>query len=89
MDDSNLNSTLLAQAVDLSQSQLYRKVKALTGDTPNSFIRNIRLKKGMELLKTTDLNVSEVAYSVGFNDPNYFSKTFHKLFGKSPKVFIK
>lgn len=89
MDDPNLNPEILAKSVHLSQSQLYRKLKALTNDSPNYFIRKIRLRKALELLKKTDMNVSEVAYEVGFNDPNYFSRVFHKEFGKSPSVFNK
>ncbi len=87
IDNPDLNVEFLASTINLSTSQLYRKLKALTDVSPNVFIRNIRLKKGLVLLKTTDLNVSEIAYSVGFNDPKYFSKSFHKLYGKSPMFF--
>ena len=79
----------LGKSVHLSPSQLYRKLKALTGETPNQLIRKIRLHKGLELLKTTDLNIAEIAYSVGFSDPNYFSRMFHKEFGKSPRLLRK
>ena len=60
--------------------------KALTNRTPPQFIRSIRLQKAFELLKTTDLTVSEVAYDVGFSDPNYFSRTFLEEFGTRPSV---
>ncbi len=87
LNDPDLNTEKLCKEVELSQSQLYRKLKALTNETPNAFIRHIRLHKAMELLKTTNLNVSEIAYDVGFNDPAYFSRSFVKLFGNPPSFF--
>ena len=89
IENSDLNVEFLAKTFKLSTSQLYRKIKALTDVSPNVFIRNLRLKKGLVLLKTTDLNVSEVAYAVGFNDLSYFSKSFRKLYGKSPMFYRK
>ena len=68
----------------LSQSQLYRKIKALTDLSTAGFIRNVRLTKGKHLLETTDLTVSEVAYEVGFTSPNYFSDAFLEMFGARP-----
>lgn len=88
LDDPKLGAEDLCQAVKLSQSQLYRKMNALLNQTPNAFIRKIRLHRAMEMLKTTKLNVSEIAYDVGFNDPAYFSRAFHKEFGKSPSYFV-
>ena len=70
----------------MSQPQLYRKIKALTDKSIASHIRSIRLHKGLELLKTTDLSISEVAYDVGFSDPGYFSKTFLQEFGFLPST---
>lgn len=74
----------LERAMQLSQMQLYRKLKALTGQTPSLFIRSVRLRKAMHLLKTTHLNVSEIAYEVGFSDPAYFSRAFKEEFGMPP-----
>jgi signal transduction histidine kinase/DNA-binding response OmpR family regulator len=79
----------LAAAALLSQMQLYRKLKALTGKTPSMFIRSYRLQQGLTLLKRGELNVSEVAYEVGFTDPNYFSRTFQKEFKRNPSSFLK
>jgi len=84
LDDADLAIVHLCRAVGLSHTQVYRKLKALTNKTPGQFIRTIRLQKAMELLKTTEMNVSEVAYEVGFNDPNYFSKVFQQMYGKIP-----
>ena len=79
----------LAQSCEMSQTQVYRKLKALTDKTPSQFIRTIRLKQGKILLENTNLNISEIAYEVGFTDPNYFSRTFQQAFGVSPRDFRK
>ncbi len=86
LSNALFNPTRLSRAVGLSQSQLYRKIKALTNTTPALLIRKIRLDKGMILLKTTDLTVSEIAYEVGFTDPAYFSRTFSQTYGSSPNA---
>ena len=79
----------LAEHVQMSQMQVYRKLKALTGETPSVLIRKTRLQKGKKLLENTDLTISEIAYKIGFSDPNYFSRTFQKEFRKSPRDFRK
>ncbi|MEM6722956.1 MAG: hybrid sensor histidine kinase/response regulator transcription factor, partial [Bacteroidota bacterium] len=79
----------LETQLGLSQMQLYRKLKAVGDTTPNKLIRKIRLEKGLELLKTTDLTISEIAYDIGFSDPNYFSRAFHSAFGHPPSHFRK
>ncbi len=77
----------LGAAMGMSKMQIYRKLKALTNESPSAFIRSIRLQKGKELLETSKLTISEIAYNIGFSDPNYFSKTFQQEFGKSPRNF--
>jgi AraC-like DNA-binding protein len=89
LDDTELSVNDLCRAVRRSNTQVNRKLKALTGKTPSQFIRSIRLQKAVELLKTTDLNVSEIAYEVGFNDPNYFSRSFSEEFGMPPNAIRK
>ena len=84
LDNADFTVAQLCRSLGMSQSQLYRKVKALTNKSIASYIRAIRLQKGLELLKTTDLNVSEVAYEIGFSDPFYFSRTFSQEFGFPP-----
>ena len=64
--------------------QIYRKVKSVTGESINGFIRNIRLQYAAQLLKDSDNRVNEVMYKVGFNSPSYFAKCFKKYFGVSP-----
>ncbi|MEO0584124.1 MAG: tetratricopeptide repeat protein [Bacteroidota bacterium] len=74
----------LCEAVNLARTQVYRKVKALSGKSPTLYIRAIRLEKAKELLQTTHLTISEIAYDVGFNDPGYFTRVFHEVFGQTP-----
>lgn len=88
LSEAEFGVTQLAEAVPMSQMQLYRKLKALTGKTPSLFIRSFRLQKGLELLQKEELNISEIAYEVGFTDPSYFSRVFHKEFGKSPSDYV-
>jgi AraC-like DNA-binding protein len=71
----------------MSHSSMYRKLKSLTNLSLNEFIRKIRLQKSLDMLSDPDLNVSEVAYSVGFSDPKYFSVCFKKTFEISPTEF--
>ncbi|MFT6320789.1 MAG: AraC-like DNA-binding protein [Granulosicoccus sp.] len=84
LDDSNYSVENLAKDMNLSRQQLYRKTKSLTGKSVASYVRLIRLHHGKQLLQTTDLNVSEVAYQVGFSDPSYFSKSYSEEFGYAP-----
>jgi signal transduction histidine kinase/ligand-binding sensor domain-containing protein/DNA-binding response OmpR family regulator len=74
----------LSKSVGISRIHLNRKMNALVNMTTNDFISMVRLKKAAELLKTGKLNISEVAYDCGFNDPRYFSKCFKEFFGKIP-----
>lgn len=89
LDNSEFDTEKLSQAVHLSPSQLYRKLKALTDDTPHSFIQKIRLHQAYDMLTSTDKLIADIAYSVGFNDPNYFSRAFSKEFGESPSFYRK
>ncbi len=87
LDDADFGVPELAGAVHMSQMQVYRKLKALTDQTPSQLIRSIRLQRASELLKNSDLTISEIAYDVGFTDPNYFSRAFQQEFGTSPRDF--
>lgn len=89
MTNSNFDVETLCQAIHLSQPQTYRKIKALTNLSITEFIRNIRLKKAAQLLASGSQSISEVAYEVGFSDPNYFTKCFVKLYGQTPSEFVK
>lgn len=78
----------MGNVVAMSRSNLFRKLKAIIGQTPIEFIYYIRLKHAMELLLERKMNISEIAYEVGFKNPSSFSKSFKKLFGKSPSDFL-
>lgn len=79
----------LCQKVRMSRSQLFRKLKALTGTPPSTYIRKYRLQKSRFLLETTDKNVAEASFAVGFKDPSYFTKLFKEEFGILPGAVIK
>ena len=84
MSNTNLKIEDLGDEVGLSRVQLYRKEKALMGMTPVEILRETRLKRAMQLLKTTDKTVSEIANEVGFATPGYFSSCFKKQYDKYP-----
>ena len=73
----------LAADLGYSRTTLYRKIKMLTGESINGFVRSVKLKKSAQLIRE-GLNVSEAAYSTGFNDLKYFRESFKKLYGKNP-----
>lgn len=84
--ETDLNVEKLADEFNLSRSQLYRKIKSLTGLTANELIRKIRLERAKELLEENGgPSVSEISYNVGFSSPSYFSKCFKAHFGVLPK----
>jgi DNA-binding response OmpR family regulator len=87
LDHSNFGANELAKFLVMSDSQLYRKLKAISNTSTAVFIRKVRLEKGKELLKSSDLSISEIAYATGFNDPNWFSKAFKEEFKQSPTKF--
>jgi len=87
IDDSDLNVKSLSDLVGMNHTNFYRKIKGLTGQTANDFIRTIRLKKAAQLMETGKYNVKEVMFMVGFSNSSYFSKSFKNAFGVSPKDF--
>ena len=76
-----------ARQMKVGRTVFYKKVKDLTGYSPNEYIRILRMKKAAELLQKGDLTVSEVSYKVGINDPFYFSKCFKSQFGVAPSMY--
>lgn len=84
IDNSSFGSKSLANKLMISESQVYKKIKAITGKSTAVYIRSIRLQYALKLLKKTDKTVSEVAYASGFNDPSWFSRVFKEEFGFSP-----
>ncbi|GJM33756.1 MAG: hypothetical protein DHS20C18_27570 [Saprospiraceae bacterium] len=82
--NTDFNLPQLCKAMGVSRAQIYRKIKELTGKSPSIYVRSLRLQKAMELLESTDLNISEIAFEVGFKDLSYFSRSFSEEFGFSP-----
>lgn len=84
IDDEQLSVEVLSGQMHLSRSQLHRKLKALTGYSPNVWVRKIRLQKARQLLEQKAANITEAAYQVGFSNMSYFAKCFREEFGVSP-----
>ncbi len=87
MDDESFSIEELSREVGYSNMHLYRKIKALAGQTPSQFLRTIRLKRAAALLSKESDNVTQIAYSVGFSSLSYFNKCFKEQFGVTPGKF--
>jgi YesN/AraC family two-component response regulator len=85
----DLDVEFLARQVGVSRTQLYRKINALTDMAAKEFVKDIRLKRAAQLLTQNKLNISEIAYEVGFNDISYFRKCFKEKFGMSASKYLK
>jgi len=89
IEETDFNSDELALALGISQRQLYRKLKGITGNTVHEFITKVKMNKAEELLRNSDLSISQIAYKLGFSEPSNFSRTFSKHFGCSPSQYLK
>ena len=85
--DPQLNIDSFAESMGYGRTTFYKKIKRITGTTPNDYIRSLRMNKAAELLKDDRLTVAEVGYQVGIGDPYYFSKSFKNFFGVSPTKY--
>ena len=86
---SNLKVDDFSTNLGLSKSQLYRKVKSITGKSLNSFVKEYRLQKALDLLERQKGNISEIAFETGFNSPAYFSKCFFETYGVLPSRYLE
>lgn len=90
MGNTNFSVSNLADSMAISERNLYRKIKKLTGVTVNEFVREIRLNTAKKLMNNRKYNtVAEIAYAVGFRDPGYFSKVFEDYAGETPSNYMK
>lgn len=89
LDDSNFDVELFATDLGVSTNNVYRKIKALTGQTAKEFIRNQRLKHAAGLLVQQKRSISEIIYMVGFASPSYFTRCFKEFYGCTPKEYIE
>lgn len=87
IDDPDLSLQQLGKDMGMSRSQLHRKVKALTGVSPGTFLRRYRLQRASQLLRDPWRNISEVAFEVGFRSPSHFTKAFREEFGQTPSAY--
>lgn len=88
MDEPDFKVTDLAKKIGMSQTVLYKKIKALTDLSISDFIKSIRLKRSAQLLQSpVKMTIAEIAYMVGFSDPKYFTKEFRKQYGQSPSEY--
>ena len=89
LTDCEFNSETFGKLAKMSRMQLHRKLLAYTGLSTSAFIRSERLKQALQVLQTSDLTISEVAYTVGFSTPTYFMKCFKKTFKKTPSEYLQ
>ncbi|MCF8362725.1 MAG: response regulator [Prolixibacteraceae bacterium] len=87
--EQNLNVEMITNELGISRSQLYKKIKSVANTSVNLFIRTLRMKKAVQLLAEGNMNVTEVAYAVGFDNLPYFSKCFQEEYGISPSKYAK
>jgi AraC-like DNA-binding protein len=83
----NISISELAKNLQCSEGHLFRKFKEFTGETPVGYLNTIRIKQAAFYLKNTNFQINHIAELCGFGDPYYFSRTFHKLTGQSPKQY--
>jgi len=89
LDTEEFTTRKFAQAMGISRSGLYQKVKSISGQSLNAFIRSIRLRRAAVLMLKDNMNVNQAAFQVGIGDARYFREQFVKLFGMTPSEYIK
>ncbi|WPP52112.1 two-component regulator propeller domain-containing protein [Catalinimonas niigatensis] len=89
MENSDFGVKDFIKCMGISRSLLHKKLASLTNQSATEFINHLRMKKAQKLLRQNEINISEVAYAVGYNDPKYFSRLFSKHYGQSPTEFLK
>ena len=85
--DADFKIEAFADEMNMSKTVLHRKFKLLMGQTPNQFIRLIRLRKSVNLLRHSNHTIAEIAYLTGFNQSHYFIKCFREVYQETPKSF--
>jgi YesN/AraC family two-component response regulator len=88
LTNPDFSADQFSKEMGVSRMQLHRKLKAITGQTTSEFLRSQRLKLALNLLKDNKATISEIGYTVGFNDPSYFTKCFKQEFGTSPSDYF-
>ena len=88
LSEEEFSVNQFCKEVGLSEVQTFRKIKALSGKSPSSFIKSIRLIKARKMIEAKKGNISEIAYSVGFGSPSYFTKCFKEEYGYPPSDIV-
>jgi DNA-binding response OmpR family regulator len=89
ISEENFTIEEFESEIAMSKSQIYRKLKALTGKSPSRFVRSVRLSKARKMILEKQTTISEIAYSTGFGSPAYFTRCFKEEYGYSPSEIIK
>lgn len=89
LSDAEYSVEQLGRDIGMSRTNLYKKLVSITGKGPHDFIRTIRLKRAYRLLEKSQMNISEVAYRVGYSSPKRFSENFKNEYGMTPSEFVK
>lgn len=89
MNNHQFDTNHLSEIMNMSRTQLFRRLKPIIRQSPGSYIRTIKLQKAKELFETTDLRISEVAYRTGFETASHFTKVFTKQYGVKPSLFCR
>jgi signal transduction histidine kinase/DNA-binding response OmpR family regulator len=89
IDNSDFNIDSIAAGIGLSRSAFFKKLKSLTGLAPVDLVKEIRLGKSVELIKRSNMSVSEIAFAVGFKDAGYYAKCFRKKYNQSPREYVQ
>ena len=89
LQNSTFSPKDLAQELKISRSTLYRKIKQTSDENSSEFIRNVRLRRAIKLMKTGNYNLNEIGFIVGFNSTSYFNRSFKKKYGMTPKEYLK
>jgi AraC-like DNA-binding protein len=87
--NENFTVKMLADELGMSHSNMYRRIKSISGKSANEFIRYIRMRRAAQLLISSKTNINETAYHVGFKDIKHFRQHFSKIFGCSPSEYRK
>jgi AraC-like DNA-binding protein len=87
--DSSFSVPQMQESLGMSKTQLYRKLKALTNESPGELLRNFRLKRAAHLIAEKADSISQIAYNVGFNSVPYFTKCFKGLYGVTPSSYTQ
>lgn len=87
IDNIEFSIDAISDAMGLSRSAFFKKLKSITGLAPVDLVKEVRLNKSVELMKTTDMTISEIAFAVGFRDSGYFGKCFRKKFEMTPREY--